>query len=72
MTKNERKEFNAWAVGTVEEVKQDTALDYEEGSDFLTALNSIPRVQYLKILGYTIDTWEAYAFAEINEMKKSA
>ena len=66
MTKKELKQFHEWATGEInanESVKND-----ELEFDSVTDLQSIPRVIYLKSLGYTIKTWEAYVWAEIDQM----
>lgn len=36
--------------------------------DTNSSLDNNARVLYLRSLGYTIDTWEGYAQAEINEI----
>lgn len=63
MTNAQRKQFDEWAVGTVDQ--KDGEIEF----DTIDSLDHFPRVIYLRSLGYTIDTVEAYAWAEINEMK---
>jgi len=67
MTKNERKKFDEWAVGSINEKAIGSNVDYAD-EDVFTGLDSLPRVIYLRSLGYKFDSWEGYAQAEINEL----
>jgi hypothetical protein len=68
MTKLEQKKFDEWAVGKIDHKASLSDVDYEEGGDLITGLDSLPRVVYLRSLCYKFDSWEGYAQAEINEM----
>lgn len=63
MTKRELKTVEGWKTGSVDLNPNDA--DFDE--NLVSGLNSA-RVNYLRTLGYTIDSWDAYAWAEINEL----
>jgi hypothetical protein len=66
MTKKELKKFHEWATGEIKAT--DSVTNEEIEFDVTTGLDSMPRVIYLRSLGYKFDSWEGYAQAEINEM----
>lgn len=66
MTNNQRKQFDKWAVGTVDNETIEGEIEF----DVVKGLDAVPRVRHLKSLGYKIDSWQGYAWAELNESMK--
>jgi hypothetical protein len=68
MTKKELKQFHAWATGEIKTT--DSVVNKEIEFDVIDGFDSIPRVVYLRSLGYKFDNLAGYAWAEINEMSQ--
>jgi hypothetical protein len=69
MTKTDMKLVNEWKDGTY---ASDALTQTEIEFDVLNGLDSMPRVIYLRSLGYHFDNWAGYVQAEINELLKVA
>lgn len=69
MTNKQKKEFDAWAVGTITGQAMGSNIDYlPEEESVYSRIDTHPRVLILRALGYKIENWEGYAQAEINEL----
>jgi hypothetical protein len=70
LNKQELKLANEWKDGMSEDAQ--LPMDQDIEFDVIGGFDEIPRVIYLRSLGYKFDNWEGYAWAEIDQMNKAA